>query len=282
MAYVITDLNDFEITIDDGFRLITIWKQNIRFGDIVGDVITLYWHNKAQTDTEYELAIDYNDVTTPVVASAAALQTAIEGMITSGWGGGVTLTTKGDLLTHDGATETVLPVGVDGRILMADSAVPDGIKWQDPALVAGDEYFTITLSHGNHSPNDATANYFGWRYGLAAEALKFNNPAVVPMNCTIVRADMSWRAATCASSEVIDTYISVWSAAHPPVLQSDTIAIQTAFTCDATTATNNWASSGTLAIAASAGQLIWAHYIGPWVTNPINLLITMTLTCKKT
>lgn len=87
MAYIITDINDFEITIDDGFRLITIWKQNIRFGDITGDVLRLYWHNKAQIDSMYYLDIDYNDVTTPVVASAAALQTAIENMITSGWVG---------------------------------------------------------------------------------------------------------------------------------------------------------------------------------------------------
>lgn len=87
MAYIITDLNDFEITIDDGFRLITIWKQNIRFGDITGDVLRLYWHNKAQIDSNYYLDLDWNDVTTPVVASAAALQTAIENMITSGWVG---------------------------------------------------------------------------------------------------------------------------------------------------------------------------------------------------
>lgn len=88
MAYVITDLNDFEIQISDGFRDIVIWKQNIRFGSIVGNDLTLYWHNKAQTDTQYQLTIDWNDVTAPVVVSAAALQTAIEAMITSGWGGG--------------------------------------------------------------------------------------------------------------------------------------------------------------------------------------------------
>ena len=88
MAYVITDLNDFEIEVSDGFRDIVIWKQNIRFGAIVGDVLTIYWHNKAQTDTQYQLDLDWNDITTPVVASAAALQAALEAMIVSGWGGG--------------------------------------------------------------------------------------------------------------------------------------------------------------------------------------------------
>jgi hypothetical protein len=88
MAYVITDLNDFEIEYDDGFRVIVIWKQNIRFGGIDGDILTVYYHNKAQIDTRYRLELDWNDCTTPVVASAAALQVAIEDMIKSGWGGG--------------------------------------------------------------------------------------------------------------------------------------------------------------------------------------------------
>lgn len=88
MAYVINDLNDFEMEYDDGFRSIIIWKQNVRFGSIVGDILTLYWHNKAQTDTRYQIELDWNDCTNPVVASAAALQTAIENIIKSGWGGG--------------------------------------------------------------------------------------------------------------------------------------------------------------------------------------------------
>lgn len=166
-------------------------------------------------------------------------------------------------------------IGVDTTVI----ATRDYAENQVPPTP--DEYFTITLSQGNTSPADFTAVYYGWRYSQPGEGIKFNNPAVVPFNCVIVKADMSWRAATCGSSEVIDNYISVWSSAHPPVLQSDNIAIQTAFTCDAGTGTNNWASSGTLAISASAGDLIWAHYVGPWATNPVNITITMIITCKK-
>lgn len=88
MAYTITDINDFEITLDTGVTVVTIWKQNIRFGTIDGDILPLFWHNRAQADKFFNENIDWNDVVAPVVISAADLQSQIEAMITSGWGGG--------------------------------------------------------------------------------------------------------------------------------------------------------------------------------------------------
>lgn len=110
MAEVITDINDFEIEIDNGFRTLTIWKQNLRFGDISGNILTIYWHNRAQIDIQYTLDLDYT-TTTPAEASAAALQTAIEGMIRSGWGGLITPDgTYGDIIVSgSGAQMTVRP-----------------------------------------------------------------------------------------------------------------------------------------------------------------------------
>lgn len=43
------------------------------------------------------------------------------------------LTTKGDLMAHDGAVSTRVPVGADGEVLTADSGDADGISWQAPA-----------------------------------------------------------------------------------------------------------------------------------------------------
>lgn len=40
------------------------------------------------------------------------------------------LTTKGDILTHDGSSSVRLPVGVDGFILTADSTTSEGIAWK--------------------------------------------------------------------------------------------------------------------------------------------------------
>lgn len=43
------------------------------------------------------------------------------------------LTSKGDILTHDGNGNVTLPVGTDGQALTADSSVDSGISWQTPA-----------------------------------------------------------------------------------------------------------------------------------------------------
>lgn len=99
MAWTITDLNDFEIELSDGFATTIIWKQNIRFGTIVGDILPIFWHNAAQIPSFKSREIDWNDVTSPVVTSAADLQTAIEDMIRSGWAaaGGITDGDYGDV-----------------------------------------------------------------------------------------------------------------------------------------------------------------------------------------
>jgi len=39
------------------------------------------------------------------------------------------LTNKGDLLTHNGSNIVVLPVGLDGQVLIADSTEPSGLKY---------------------------------------------------------------------------------------------------------------------------------------------------------
>lgn len=146
--YTITDLNDFEIQISDGFKDVVIWKQNIRFGGIDGDILTLYWHNRAQTETRYELELDYNLVTVPAVASAAALQSAIEAMIISGWGG-----TGGIALAAGGVTASTGTVvfsnansvtfGMAGNTVTASFSAPAGSNssW---SLSAGTQSATVS------------------------------------------------------------------------------------------------------------------------------------------
>ncbi len=45
-------------------------------------------------------------------------------------GGSSELTTKGDVLAHDGATSLRVPVGADGQVLEADSAATEGVAWK--------------------------------------------------------------------------------------------------------------------------------------------------------
>lgn len=46
--------------------------------------------------------------------------------------GGTILTTKGDVLTHDGSDSVRYGVGTDGQVLTADSAASNGIAWKTP------------------------------------------------------------------------------------------------------------------------------------------------------
>ena len=58
--------------------------------------------------------------------------------------GDPTLTTKGDILTHNDTDTVRLEVGVDGQVLTADSASPEGVKWEDafksPLTAKGDVF----------------------------------------------------------------------------------------------------------------------------------------------
>jgi hypothetical protein len=56
---------------------------------------------------------------------------------------------KGDLITSDGVTPTVLPVGTDGFVLMADSASANGIKW---ASSATSTLIEVPFNYGDASP----------------------------------------------------------------------------------------------------------------------------------
>lgn len=65
-----------------------------------------------------------------------------------------TLTTKGDLLVHDGTALARLPVGTNGQVLTADSTQPDGVKWAAAAGGGGSAFAldpaTLHATYGDH------------------------------------------------------------------------------------------------------------------------------------
>lgn len=76
------------------------------------------------------------------------------------------LTSKGDLLTNDGTQDVRLPVGTDGKVLMADSTTPEGLLWQDPSsLIPAAVWGSITGTLSNQtdlqSALDALVPYTG-------------------------------------------------------------------------------------------------------------------------
>lgn len=70
------------------------------------------------------------------------------------------LTTKGDLLTHDGTTNTRLPVGVDGQLLVADSSQPTGLSWQTITITGSDNVPYLLLTGETYTlPVNKQANF---------------------------------------------------------------------------------------------------------------------------
>jgi len=89
-TYAFVDLDDtfIEMTIN-GSIVRNIKKKYITFGTpLVEPVLDIYFHNYERIKGGNLLSIDFNDVTAPVVVSAAALQAALQVMIDGAGGSG--------------------------------------------------------------------------------------------------------------------------------------------------------------------------------------------------
>lgn len=143
MTWYIEDHNEYQIYITN---LWTEWYvPKFRIEMVVDEpYLYLYYHNReaGQGLSEVRLQIDYRDIVDGYagylsdISSAQQLFNSIDQMITSGFtGGDDILASKGDLLTHDGVSDTILPVGTDGYVLVCDSAEATGLKWVDPSTL---------------------------------------------------------------------------------------------------------------------------------------------------
>jgi hypothetical protein len=92
----------------------------------------------SSTDTDENVKVSSDDTMPGFLNGKLVGGTGIT--LTEGNGGGnetltiaapQTLTTKGDVLTHDGANENRLGVGTEGQVLTADSTAANGVKWTD-------------------------------------------------------------------------------------------------------------------------------------------------------
>jgi hypothetical protein len=66
------------------------------------------------------------------------------------------LTTKGDLLAHNGTAHQRLAVGADGQVLTADSASANGFKWAATAGLTSGNFVSSEAPSGTIDGTNAT------------------------------------------------------------------------------------------------------------------------------
>lgn len=169
MSYSIVDFDQYQIYITDGLREYYIPK--FRLSMTVSEPnLTLVFNASERGGHNRKLIIDYRDVESygyDIATSAANLKAIIEAMQVSGWNNintGDLLNSKGDLLSHDGISDAILPVGTNGRILMADSGETTGLIWQDPSLLFSGKTSALiipTITGATSAMTDGATYYWG-------------------------------------------------------------------------------------------------------------------------
>lgn len=165
------------------------------------------------------------------------------------------LTTKGDLVAHDGTDNVRQAVGTNGQVLVADSTQSTGLNWTP------NTGYAVTVSAANAATTtDAQVLYFGGTFAVAPSTTAGNHRLYIPKSGTIKSAYVWAHSATAGTNE------------------SWTLAIRLNNTTDTTIqalASNAnyrlWSNTG-LSIAVAAGDYIEIKSTNPtWATNPANV-----------
>lgn len=135
----------------------------------------------------------------------------------TGGGSGTSVTTKGDLQTHDGTTATRLAAGTNTYVLTADSTAPNGIKWAAPA--GGAETGVAEIAAG--------AKAWWWPFGYPQAAAANGVSAVLrthfaaftlPVKISV--AALGFRIHTAAASASAGVTIGIYNATCNTLLLS--------------------------------------------------------------
>ena len=86
------------------------------------------------------------------------------------------LTTKGDILTHNGTLSLRLPVGADDQVLVADSGEASGVKWGDRNPKWRKFTFSYTDFSAASTTFSVTATSLVAGEGIEAVIIKHNTP----------------------------------------------------------------------------------------------------------
>lgn len=239
-AWFIDDLNEYQIYITDLWREFTLPKFRIDM-TVSEPILTIRFNDreKGAGGQQRILEIDYRDVVDGYSgyvsnpSSAANLMALIEAMIVSAWTElqGDLLTAKGDLLTHDGVSDVIHPLGANERILSVNTANSDGLEWITKAAVVDGgltEADTTTIDMVKSGStisanllyrsfaivafcNQAVADgatYFFNGSGTNLNAVAANQKNTYPPAGTMLGVHMEWMAySTAGSNENISIYL---------------------------------------------------------------------------
>lgn len=141
MSYAIEDYNRRFMYITDGFREFFVPKFRLEM-TVSEPYLHLTWSIPELGGGNRKLSLNYADVSnygySSNPTSAANLQSIIEGYIDSAWtdiNTGDLLSAKGDLLSHNGITDTILPAGANESFLGRDNSQATGLKYYTAASV---------------------------------------------------------------------------------------------------------------------------------------------------
>ncbi len=157
MSYLLEDYNPILIYLTDGYRDFYIPK--FRMSMVVEEpYLNIEYNYPEWGGNNRKIKLNYADVDVygyGGIGSAQALKDSIDSMILSGWTDinvGDILVNKGDLLSSNGVTDEILPVGANESILSVDNSTPTGLKWITKSSVVG---FSRLV---NKSTSDQTTN----------------------------------------------------------------------------------------------------------------------------
>jgi hypothetical protein len=128
------------------------------------------------------------------------------------------LTVKGDLLAYDGATNIPFPVGIDGKVLTADSSSSAGFSWTVPPGSTA-AFIEVPFNYGDASPKPIAI--------VPANKVVLMSSIVVTTGFNGVTATLTVGSATTpddimSTSDVAPSVLSTWSSNPNTVYGVDT------------------------------------------------------------
>lgn len=244
MNWFITDLDQTTIYITDTWREWYIPKFRISM-TIDGDDLILRWNDRERGagGDERVLTLDYKDVVDTYSGyidnptSAADLMLQIDAMIISGWtnigSGGDTLLNFGDIMSHNGTSDEIFPLGTNEYVHIVNTSEPTGHQYVPKSdiiaggLTANDtESLDLTLtgavltgrvkkinlppvSASQYNPLDNTTAHFN-NTGILAQNAAANLRSIYPPAGVLMGVHIDMTAtSTTGSGENVSLYVRV-------------------------------------------------------------------------